>query len=99
MTNDYKVLNRIINQNKKTIISFQFFKHKIEISSINFKPISAKEEEDFHRLLAMTELTIGQAKRFAAVLNDQLASLDGTVFEIGLFITFCLIEHCYNYGQ
>lgn len=44
----------------------------------DYKPISAKEEEDFHRLLAMTELTIGQAKQFAAVLNDQLASLDGT---------------------
>lgn len=42
-----------------------------------FQPISAKEEADFRRLLAQTNLTIGEADKFATVLASQLQLLDG----------------------
>uniref|UniRef100_A0A183BTI0 Sec3-PIP2_bind domain-containing protein n=1 Tax=Globodera pallida TaxID=36090 RepID=A0A183BTI0_GLOPA len=47
----------------------------IEMDS-NYQPITQKEEADFRRLLSKSNLHIGQAKQFAAVLGEQLAQLD-----------------------
>uniref|UniRef100_A0A7E4V4J2 Sec3-PIP2_bind domain-containing protein n=1 Tax=Panagrellus redivivus TaxID=6233 RepID=A0A7E4V4J2_PANRE len=40
-------------------------------------PITTKEETDFRNLLKKSDLTVGDAKRFAGVLNDRLIELDG----------------------
>ena len=44
-------------------------------------PISAKEEADFRNLLSKANLTIGDAKKFAGVLNEKLLELDGANIE------------------
>ncbi len=43
----------------------------------DYQPISAKEETDFRSLLSKFNLKVGEAKRFATALNDQLMQLDG----------------------
>uniref|UniRef100_A0A1I7YSD8 Sec3-PIP2_bind domain-containing protein n=1 Tax=Steinernema glaseri TaxID=37863 RepID=A0A1I7YSD8_9BILA len=48
---------------------------------IDYQPISSKEEADFRRLLAKSELKIGEAEKFAKVLNEQLTQLDGANIE------------------
>lgn len=44
-------------------------------------PISAKEEADFRNLLSKANLTIGDAKKFANLLNERLLELDGANIE------------------
>ncbi|GMT35969.1 hypothetical protein PFISCL1PPCAC_27266, partial [Pristionchus fissidentatus] len=46
-----------------------------------YQPISAKEELDFRRLLASTELKLDQADLFVKALSNQLQSLDGANIE------------------
>ncbi|TMS36914.1 hypothetical protein L596_003971 [Steinernema carpocapsae] len=45
------------------------------------KPINQKEETDFRKLLAKSELKIGEAEKFARALNEQLTQLDGANIE------------------
>ncbi|GMR60521.1 hypothetical protein PMAYCL1PPCAC_30716, partial [Pristionchus mayeri] len=46
-----------------------------------YQPISPKEESDFRRLLAVTELKLDQADLFVKALSNQLQSLDGANIE------------------
>ncbi|KAK0397357.1 hypothetical protein QR680_002096 [Steinernema hermaphroditum] len=48
---------------------------------VDYQPISSKEEADFRRLLAKSELKIGEAEKYAKVLNEQLLQLDGANIE------------------
>ncbi|KAI1710586.1 exocyst complex component sec3 domain-containing protein [Ditylenchus destructor] len=47
----------------------------------DYQPITAKEEADFRRLLAKSNLEVGKARQFATVLNEQLMKLDGANIE------------------
>uniref|UniRef100_A0A915CXN2 Exocyst complex component Sec3 PIP2-binding N-terminal domain-containing protein n=1 Tax=Ditylenchus dipsaci TaxID=166011 RepID=A0A915CXN2_9BILA len=47
----------------------------------DYQPISAKEEADFRRLMAKSDLEIGKARQFANALNEQLMLLDGANIE------------------
>ncbi|MFH4983776.1 hypothetical protein AB6A40_010485 [Gnathostoma spinigerum] len=52
----------------------------VDVQEENFaqyQPVSAKEEADFRRMLTFFNLSIGEADKFATMLNDQLQSLDG----------------------
>lgn len=42
-----------------------------------YQPITAKEEQDFRRLLGKCQMTIGEAEKFAEHLNRELSTLDG----------------------
>uniref|UniRef100_A0AC34QVY9 Exocyst complex component Sec3 PIP2-binding N-terminal domain-containing protein n=1 Tax=Panagrolaimus sp. JU765 TaxID=591449 RepID=A0AC34QVY9_9BILA len=86
----YKFANQYLPVHKPEFVNIQLPVDLVPISQISEHseavitenlPISAKEEADFRNLLSKANLTIGDAKKFANLLNERLLELDGANIE------------------